>query len=114
MNTNSFQRRHIGPSVVAQEKMLATINAESLAQLIDETVPDNIRLKSQLDLAPAMSGYQYLAHIKKLSERSIQKLHWLRIPRSNCTERNSTQYLRKPRLVYRVYSLPSRNCTRET
>ena len=70
MNTNSFQRRHIGPSVVAQEKMLATINAESLAQLIDETVPDNIRLKSQLGLAPAMSEYQYLAHIKKLSEKN--------------------------------------------
>ncbi len=70
MNTNSFQRRHIGPSVAAQEKMLATIKAESLAQLIDETVPDNIRLKSQLDLAPAMSEYQYLAHIKKLSEKN--------------------------------------------
>tara|TARA_B110000503_G_scaffold183_1_gene282 strand:+ start:16743 stop:19586 length:2844 start_codon:yes stop_codon:yes gene_type:complete len=70
MNTNSFQRRHIGPSVAAQEKMLATIKAESLAQLIDETVPDNIRLKSPLDLAPAMSEYQYLAHIKKLSEKN--------------------------------------------
>ena len=70
MNTNSFQRRHIGPSVAEQEKMLATIKAESLAQLIDETVPDNIRLKSPLDLAPAMSEYQYLAHIKKLSEKN--------------------------------------------
>ena len=70
MNTNSFQRRHIGPSVAAQEKMLATIKAESLAQLIDETVPDNIRLKSPLDLAPAMSEYQYLVHIKKLSEKN--------------------------------------------
>ena len=70
MNTNSFQRRHIGPSLAAQEKMLATIKAESLAQLIDETVPDNIRLKSPLDLAPAMSEYQYLAHIKKLSEKN--------------------------------------------
>ena len=70
MNTNSFQRRHIGPSVAEQEKMLATIKAESLAQLIDETVPDNIRLKSPLDLAPAMSEYQYLAHITKLSEKN--------------------------------------------
>ena len=70
MNTNSFQRRHIGPSVAEQEKMLATIKADSLAQLIDETVPDNIRLKSPLDLAPAMSEYQYLAHIKKLSEKN--------------------------------------------
>ena len=70
MNTNSFQRRHIGPSVAEQEKMLATIKADSLAQLIDETVPDNIRLKSPLDLAPAMSEYQYLAHITKLSEKN--------------------------------------------
>ncbi|EAR12377.1 glycine dehydrogenase [Polaribacter irgensii 23-P] len=70
MNTNSFQRRHIGPSTTEQEKMLTTIKAASLAQLIDETVPDNIRLKSPLDLAPAMSEYQYLAHVKTLSEKN--------------------------------------------
>jgi glycine dehydrogenase len=70
MNTNSFQRRHIGPSTTEQQKMLTTIKAASLAQLIDETVPDNIRLKSPLDLAPAMSEYQYLAHIKTLSEKN--------------------------------------------
>jgi glycine dehydrogenase len=70
MNTNSFQRRHIGPSTTEQEKMLTIIKAASLAQLIDETVPDNIRLKSPLDLAPAMSEYQYLAHVKTLSEKN--------------------------------------------
>ncbi|MDB4202527.1 aminomethyl-transferring glycine dehydrogenase, partial [Polaribacter sp.] len=35
-----------------------------------ETVPDNIRLKNELDLAPALSEYEYLAHIKKLSEKN--------------------------------------------
>ena len=70
MNTNSFQRRHIGPNNVEQTKMLATINAKNLEQLIDETVPDNILLRSPLDLEPAMSEYEYLEHIKELSEKN--------------------------------------------
>ncbi|WP_296638046.1 aminomethyl-transferring glycine dehydrogenase [Polaribacter sp.] len=70
MNTNSFQLRHIGPSNKEQETMLKAIKADSLEQLINETVPDNIRLKDDLDLAPAMSEYEYLAHIKELSEKN--------------------------------------------
>ena len=70
MNTNSFQLRHIGPRKKEQENMLNAINCDSLEQLISETVPDNIRLKSDLDLAPAMSEYEYLAHIKELSEKN--------------------------------------------
>lgn len=70
MNTNSFQLRHIGPRKKEQENMLNAINCDSLEQLINETVPDNIRLKSDLDLAPAMSEYEYLAHIKELSEKN--------------------------------------------
>ncbi|MGY0408244.1 MAG: aminomethyl-transferring glycine dehydrogenase, partial [Polaribacter sp.] len=70
MNTNSFQLRHIGPNKKEQEKMLATIKATSLEQLIYETVPDNIRLKDNLDLEPAMSEYAYLEHITALSEKN--------------------------------------------
>jgi glycine dehydrogenase len=70
MNTNSFQNRHIGPNKKEQEKMLATIKADTLEQLINETVPDNIRLKNPLDLDPAMSEYEYLSHIKELSEKN--------------------------------------------
>ena len=70
MNTNSFQLRHIGPNQNEQEKMLATIKADNLNQLIFETIPDDIRLKNGLDLEPAMSEYEYLAHIKTLSEKN--------------------------------------------
>ena len=35
MNTNSFQRRHIGPDAKEQDAMLATIGVKSLDQLID-------------------------------------------------------------------------------
>ena len=52
-------------SIKEQKKCYATIKADSLEQLISETVPDNIRLKNELDLEPALSEYEYLAHIKE-------------------------------------------------
>ena len=70
MNTNLFQNRHIGPNEKEQKKMLSAIKADSLDKLIYETVPDDIRLKNELDLAPAKSEYEYLAHIKELSEKN--------------------------------------------
>jgi glycine dehydrogenase len=70
MNTNAFQLRHIGPQEEEQKKMLATIKADDLENLITETVPDNIRLKQDLDLEPALNEYEYLAHIKELSEKN--------------------------------------------
>ncbi|QOD62224.1 aminomethyl-transferring glycine dehydrogenase [Polaribacter haliotis] len=70
MNTNSFQLRHIGPNKEEQEKMLKAIKADNLDQLINETVPENIRLKSDLDLEPAMSEYEYLDHITELAKKN--------------------------------------------
>ena len=70
MNTNSFQLRHIGPRTKDQEQMLKTIKADSLDQLIFETIPDDIRLEKELDLAPAMSEYEYLNHINELGAKN--------------------------------------------
>ncbi|AZJ31113.1 glycine dehydrogenase [Tenacibaculum mesophilum] len=70
MNTNSFQLRHIGPRVKDQDQMLQTIGIENLDQLIYETIPDDIRLQKELDLAPAMSEYEYLNHINELGAKN--------------------------------------------
>jgi glycine dehydrogenase len=70
MNTNSFQRRHIGPNASEQKKMLSTIKADSMEQLIYETIPSDIRLQKDLDLAPAMSEYEYLNHINELGAKN--------------------------------------------
>ena len=50
--------------------MLKTIKVDSLDQLIFETIPDDIRLKNELDLAPAMSEYEYLDHINILGAKN--------------------------------------------
>lgn len=70
MNTNSFQLRHIGPRIKDQDQMLQTIGIESLDQLIYETIPDDIRLHKELNLAPAMSEYEYLNHINELGAKN--------------------------------------------
>ncbi|WP_452222922.1 aminomethyl-transferring glycine dehydrogenase [Lacinutrix chionoecetis] len=68
MNTNTFALRHIGPREEDQKLMLEAIGVDSLDQLVYETVPDDIRLKGDLDLDAAMSEYEYSTHINELSK----------------------------------------------
>ncbi|NQY29092.1 MAG: aminomethyl-transferring glycine dehydrogenase [Flavobacteriaceae bacterium] len=70
MKTDSFQLRHIGPNPKGRAKILKTIGLDSLDQLIYETIPDDIRLKNDLDLPPALSEYEYLNHIQELSAKN--------------------------------------------
>ena len=68
MNTNAFALRHIGPRENDQKLMLQTVNADSIEQLISETVPAPIRLKKELQLDEAMTEYEYSNHINTLSK----------------------------------------------
>ncbi|MEM0518133.1 aminomethyl-transferring glycine dehydrogenase [Aequorivita flava] len=70
MNTDSFALRHIGPRESDLPEMLSTIGADSLDQLIFETVPDDILLKKALNLDTAMSEQEYLEHITELSTKN--------------------------------------------
>ena len=67
MNTDSFALRHIGPKDEDLNHILHTIDVENIDQLIQETVPNDIRLKSDLDLPIAMTENEYLNHIKNLA-----------------------------------------------
>ncbi|WP_458627584.1 aminomethyl-transferring glycine dehydrogenase [Winogradskyella sp. PC D3.3] len=70
MDTTSFALRHIGPNSDEQQAMLDTIGVKNIEQLIDETIPTNIRLENDLDLDAAMSEQEYLTHINQLSQRN--------------------------------------------
>src|SRR6478752_4916744 len=65
--SREFQCRHIGPDENQMKEMLKTIHVNSLEELIDRTVPANIRMKGELNLPPAMSENEYLSHIKEIS-----------------------------------------------
>ena len=70
MNTTDFSLRHIGPRAEDQQQMLDTIGVDSMEQLIYETIPDGIRLKSDLALDEPMSEQEYLLHIYDLSKKN--------------------------------------------
>ncbi|WP_339917061.1 aminomethyl-transferring glycine dehydrogenase [Yeosuana marina] len=70
MNTNAFALRHIGPREHDQNLMLKTIGVDSLDQLIYETIPDDIRLKKDLQLDEPMTEHEYLLHIHELSKKN--------------------------------------------
>jgi glycine cleavage system P protein (glycine dehydrogenase) len=70
MNTDSFALRHIGPRKSDLSEMLKTIGAESMEQLMNETIPNDIRLKNDLVLDAAMSEQEFLEHINELAEKN--------------------------------------------
>lgn len=70
MKTDAFAQRHLGPRESDLNYMLQTIGADSLEQLIYETIPDDIRLKKPLNLGPAMTEYEFLNHIRELGNKN--------------------------------------------
>ncbi|TBN01329.1 glycine dehydrogenase (aminomethyl-transferring) [Hyunsoonleella flava] len=70
MNTNAFALRHIGPREEDQKLMLEALGLNALDELISETIPDDIRLKTDLNLDEPMSEYDYLLHIHELSKKN--------------------------------------------
>lgn len=70
MKTNAFALRHIGPRAEDMAQMFKTVKVDNIEQLIDETFPTSIRLKKDLDLAPAMTEYEYLAYIQNLGNKN--------------------------------------------
>jgi glycine dehydrogenase len=70
MSTDRFEKRHIGPRENELPQMLKVIGAGSLDQLIDKTVPANIRMEKPLTLPKAMSEYEYLNHLRRLGSEN--------------------------------------------
>ncbi len=70
MKTDSFALRHIGPRETDLPLMLKTIGVSSLDQLVDETIPDDIRLKSPLELDNPMTEYEFASHINTLGNKN--------------------------------------------
>ena len=68
---DSFVDRHVGlNSKQDLEQMLATIGVDSVEELLQQVIPQNIRLKKALDLPEAMSEYEYAAHIAELAAKN--------------------------------------------
>lgn len=65
-----FEKRHIGIQDSDLKEMLSVVNAVSLNQLIEETVPSTIRSNRDLDIPDALSEYEYLEMLKKVAQKN--------------------------------------------
>lgn len=71
LNTQeSFESRHQGKSESDLNAMLKTIGADSLETLINQTVPEQIRLQTPLNLPKAKSEADFLADFKVLAQKN--------------------------------------------
>ncbi|GAA6202390.1 aminomethyl-transferring glycine dehydrogenase [Aquicoccus sp. SU-CL01552] len=63
-------RRHIGPSPKEMDEMLGVVGADSLDDLIDQTVPRAIRQASKLDFGKPKSERELLWYLRRVAEKN--------------------------------------------
>ncbi len=72
MKTDLFANRHIGITEEDIPTMLERIGVKSMDELIKKTIPEKIRLKAPLALAPAMNEREFANHIADLAAKNQQ------------------------------------------
>jgi glycine dehydrogenase len=71
MDTTQFVNRHISLNEADKQAMLEKIGVSDMAELISQTIPNSIRLNKDLDISPALSEYEMLAHSKDLASKNV-------------------------------------------
>ena len=70
MPHNSFVTRHIGPRKSELTEMLETVGVLTMEELIEQTVPSDIRLKESLNLKEGISERKYYRKILNLAAKN--------------------------------------------
>ena len=65
-----FANRHLGPNEKEIAQMVNSIRVNDVAQLIDETIPSDIRLKEALALPEGISEYAFQQKIQQLGQKN--------------------------------------------
>ena len=68
--TDQFEHRHNGPSASDVKKMLETVGVNSLDELMDQVVPDSIRMSGSLDIPDAASETEVLSELRELADQN--------------------------------------------
>ncbi|MAO33316.1 MAG: glycine dehydrogenase (aminomethyl-transferring) [Flavobacteriales bacterium] len=70
MSNYNFSDRHIGPKKNHVSEMLKVVNASSIESLIEETVPNKIHMKKEMNLPNALSESRFIEHMKGLAQKN--------------------------------------------
>ena len=66
-----FIKRHIGPSKKDEKNMLEELGYQSLNELIQQTVPEKILFKGELNIGDSNSEYEALRKLKAISKKNL-------------------------------------------
>lgn len=66
-----FKNRHIGVNEIDRQKMLETLGLANIEELINETIPSNIRLTESLSLPDALSEQEYAEEIANIASKNM-------------------------------------------
>ena len=64
--SNFLKNRHIGLSEEDRKVMLQAVGAAGIEQLLEEVIPENIRLRKPLDLPEALTEHEHLGYMAQL------------------------------------------------
>jgi glycine dehydrogenase len=68
--SSEFAARHIGPNEAETKDMLDEIGVSSLDELIDQTIPRDIRILRELNVPLPVSEFEYLSGLKEIANRN--------------------------------------------
>jgi glycine dehydrogenase len=70
MAKEKFSTRHIGPRDKDVNEMLSVCGVSTIDELIEQTIPNKIRLSNELNLDEPLSEYEYLNHSRELAAKN--------------------------------------------
>jgi len=66
-----FTQRHIGPDASEKQAMMDAIGVSSIENLIDKTVPSQIRLSADLNIPEALSEHEFMNHMQEKATLNV-------------------------------------------
>ncbi len=81
---HQFYHRHNGPGEDEVKEMLQVIEASDLDQLVEQTIPMEIRLDQDLNLPTAQTEYDFLASFSKLMKKNKVFKSYIGLGYYNC------------------------------
>ena len=70
--SDTFVRRHLGPSMDEVDAMLGALGYRTLDAFIDDVVPEGIRFRRTLNTGPARTEHDVLAELRGMADRNQQ------------------------------------------
>ena len=84
MINRSFEQRHIGPGLGEQREIMKTVGVGSMEELIENTVPNQIRLFDELRISDPISESEMRARFEEAAKMNDDAKSFIGLGYHNC------------------------------